>query len=142
MGSELAKFPTFWEISTWRTLCCQTRRCTGGKMMSGRGFFPIIIGIHHCTSTAQIGYRNGRFYAPNFLVFPAVLDSLESMSKRVRFGARTFQMPNFLRNIHAADPHVVRHVGAQEERYCLGAAPRPSTNRKPPRCTSTAQIGH
>ena len=44
------------------------------------------------------------------------------MSGRVRFGGRAFRISNFLGHIHAADTHVARHVGVQEEIYCLDAA--------------------
>ena len=46
------------------------------------------------------------------------------MSKLVRFGARSSQIPNFLGNIHAAQPHVVRNVGTQRQCYCREGASR------------------
>ena len=46
--------------------------------------------------------------------------AIESMSQRVRFGARNSQISNFLRHIPSAGPHVFRNVGAHETRYCLG----------------------
>ena len=44
--------------------------------------------------------------------------ALESVPRRARFGAQYFQITNLLGDIHVADLHDVRHVGAQGTRYC------------------------
>ena len=49
----------------------------------------------NCKSTAEIGYWDGRYRGPNFLEVPTVPPAIEYMSKRVRLGARTSQLPDY-----------------------------------------------
>ena len=76
--------------------CLQTRWSLGGKILSGRAISPSSNRrLPHCISTAQIGYWNGRFRAPNFLAIPTVRPALESASKGREFGATLSKFPTF-----------------------------------------------
>ena len=59
--------------------------------------------LPNCKSTAQIGYWDGRFWAPNFLEVHTVPAVIESMAIRIRFGARTSQITNFRGNRYMED---------------------------------------
>ena len=81
--------------------CCQTRWRPGDKILPGRGVSPSTHRqLPDCTYMAHIGYWNGRFWFPNFLAPPAFPTHPIIRGERAIFGARTFQIPNFLRNIH------------------------------------------
>ena len=71
--------------------------------------------LPQCTSTAQIGYWNGRIRAPNFLAMRTVLAALLYMSKSARFSARTCKIPDFLGNVFRSGPHLARQFGVPEK---------------------------
>ena len=95
----------------------------------------------HCASTARIGYWDGRFRPSNFLSNRTLPATLESVSKRVRLGARTLQISKF-RGIVFPDLHVGRNDGVDGARYRPEEAVTRAWAPKPPNFTHTAQIGY
>ena len=119
-GAEIPEFPTFWEISTWRTPMfpdtLAPRRQDNvwpGNLSVDLSPTSPLLHIRPKSVTEMVNFGPRAFWRP-----PTVLLALGPMSKRVRFGARTSQSSNFLGNIDLADP-MLSDTSAPRSKYIV-----------------------